>query len=179
MAERDAGVDDANLDTTLANESAEPDVGVLAGILTDGLIGALGGFVGTAIMTVVFLVGASVGAFDMTSFATTAELVGLNAVLGEGMLQAAGYVIFLGGGMTTWPLLFASIGEYLPGETYAKSGLAYGFVLWTGFVLAFNAGYAGTALVLYAVVSLVAHLVYGFAMGSVFDYLGDRPETLV
>jgi hypothetical protein len=179
MAEGDTGMDDANLDTTLANESAEPDAGVLAGIITDGLIGALGGFVGTAIMTVVFLVGASVGGFDMTSFGTTAELVGLDAILGEGMVLAAGYIIFLGGGMTTWPLLFASIGEYLPGETYAKSGITYGFVLWTGFVLAFNAGYSGTGLVLYIIVSLVAHLVYGFSMGSVFDYLGDRPDTLV
>jgi hypothetical protein len=179
MARGDSGVDDAKVDTTLANEGAEPDVGVLAGILTDGLIGALGGFVGTSLMTVVLLVGASIGAFEMSSFGTTAELIGLDAVLGSEMVLAAGYVVFLGGGMTTWPLLFASIGSYLPGERYATAGLAYGFVLWTGFVLAFNVGYSGLSLALYVVISLVAHLVYGFAMGSVFDYLGDRPETLV
>jgi hypothetical protein len=95
------------------------------------------------------------------------------------MLLAAGYVIFLGGGMTTWPLLFASVGRYLPGDTYATAGITYGFVLWTGFVLAFFANYSGLSLALYVVISLVAHLVYGFAMGSVFDYLGDRPDTLV
>jgi hypothetical protein len=81
--------------------------------------------------------------------------------------------------MTTWPLLFASIGEYLPGETYAKSGLAYGFVLWTGFVLAFYAGYTGTALAIYLVATLVGHVGYGFALGAIFDYLGGREETLV
>jgi hypothetical protein len=178
MADPDT-VEDANLDTTIANEAAEPEVGVLAGILADGLIGALGGFVGTAIMTVVLLVGAAVGAFEMASFSTTAELIGLDAVLGPDVLLAAGYLIFLGGGMTTWPLLFASLKDYLPGETYAKSGLAYGFVLWTGFVLAFNTGYPGATLALYAAVTLLAHLAYGFGMGSVFDYLGERPETLV
>jgi hypothetical protein len=179
MAQGDSGVEDANVDTTLANESAEPDIGTLAGIVADGLVGALGGFVGTAMMTVVFLVGASLGGFEMSSFGTTAELIGLDAILGPEALLAAGYVIFLGGGMTTWPLLFASIGRYLPGDDFATAGLAYGFVLWTGFVLAFNVGYSGTSLALYVVVSLVAHLMYGFAMGSVFDYLGDRPDTLV
>jgi hypothetical protein len=179
MSQSDTGVDDANMDTTLANEHPEPNVDVLAGILADGLVGALGGFVGTSLMTVVFLVGASLGGFEMSSFGTTAELIGLDAVLGPEMVLAAGYVIFLGGGMTTWPLLFASIGRYLPGDDYATAGLTYGFVLWTGFVLAFNVGYSGTALAVYVVLSLVAHLVYGFSMGSVFDYLGDRPETLV
>jgi hypothetical protein len=160
MAQGDSGVEDANVDTTLANESAEPDIGTLAGIVTDGLVGALGGF-------------------EMGSLGTTAELIGLDAALGPEALLAAGYVIFLGGGMTTWPLLFASIGRYLPGDSYATAGLTFGFVLWTGFVLAFNVGYSGTSLVLYVLVSLVAHLLYGFAMGSVFDYLGDRPDTLV
>ncbi|MFB6205860.1 MAG: DUF6789 family protein [Haloglomus sp.] len=179
MSQGDNGVDDANMDTTLANESAEPNMDVLAGILADGLVGALGGFVGSSLMTVVLLVGASVGGFEMSSFGTTAELIGLDAILGPDMVLAAGYIIFLGGGMTTWPLLFASIGRYLPGDDYATAGLAYGFVLWTGFVLAFNVGYSGVSLALYVLVTFIAHLVYGFAMGSVFDYLGDRPDTLV
>jgi hypothetical protein len=179
MSQGDGGLEDANVDTTLANESPEPNVEVLAGILADGLVGALGGFVGTSLMTVVLLVGASLGGFEMSSFGTTAELIGLDAILGPDMVLAAGYVIFLGGGMTTWPLLFASIGRYLPGEKFATAGIAYGFVLWTGFVLAFNVGYSGLALALYVVITLVAHLVYGFSMGSVFDYLSDRPRTLV
>ncbi|MFB6142489.1 MAG: DUF6789 family protein [Halorientalis sp.] len=83
--------------------------------------------------------------------------------------------------MVTWPLLFASIGSYLPGDTFALKGIPYGFVLWTGFVLAFSEGVGGgtTTLALYAVLTLIAHFAYGFTLGSVFDYLSDRPETLV
>jgi hypothetical protein len=34
-------------------------------------------------------------------------------------------------------------------------------------------------MVLYLVITLGAHFSYGFTLGAVFDYLGDRPETLV
>lgn len=164
----------------LSEEVAEPDFDHLAGILADGFIGAVGGLVGTAVMTVVLIGASSVGAFQMTAFATLADLTGLEAVFPANRL-AVGYLLFLAGGMVTWPLLFASIGSYLPGETFALKGLPYGFVLWTGFVLAFAQGISGmgTTLVLYAVLTLVAHLAYGFSLGSVFDYLSDRPDTLV
>jgi hypothetical protein len=83
--------------------------------------------------------------------------------------------------MITWPLLFASIGRYLPGDTFALQGLPFGFVLWTGFVLAFVEGVPGDtfSLALYAVLTLIAHFAYGFTLGAVFDYLSDRPDTLV
>jgi len=168
---------DQEFDAALEEASDQPTS--MQAIVADGVVGAIGGFTGTAIMTVVLLVASTVGGFDMNSFATLAELVGADAILGEEMTVAVGYFIFLGGGMTTWPLLFASIGRYLPGEKFATAGIAYGFVLWTGFVLAFNVGYSGLALALYVVITLVAHLVYGFALGSVFDYLSKRTETLV
>lgn len=160
-------------------EVAEPDFDNLAGIVTDGLIGAVGGLVGTAAMTVGLFIAASLGAFEMASFRILAELTGLAVVVPIDPL-ALGYLIFLAGGMVTWPLLFASIGSYLPGRRFATKGLPYGFVLWTGFVLAFADGVGGGfTLGLYAVLTLIAHLAYGFTLGSVFDYLSDRPETLV
>jgi len=164
----------------LGSEVAEPDFDHFAGILTDGLIGAVGGLVGTAAMTVGLFIASALNAFDMATFALLAELTGLGAVVPISPL-ALGYLIFLAGGMVTWPLLFASIGSYLPGEKFATKGLPYGFVLWTGFVLAFSEGIAAglPTLVLYAVLTLVAHLAYGFSLGSVFDYLSDRPDTLV
>ena len=176
MTESDTG---EAVDSGIATTETEPELGTLAGIVTDGIIGAVGGFAGTALMTVVFLVASTLGGFDLASFATTAELVGAEAVFGADLLVPIGYVIFLGGGMTTWPLLFASLGEYLPGETYAKRGLVYGFVLWSGFALAFYGGYTGLGLVVYVLTTLLGHLGYGFALGSVFDYLGGRSETLV
>jgi hypothetical protein len=167
------------VDSGIATTDMDSELETFAGIVTDGIIGAVGGFAGTALMTVVFLVASTLGGFDLQSFASTAELVGIGAVLGPDLLVPAGYIIFLGGGMTTWPLLFASLGEYLPGHNYARKGLFYGFVLWTGFVLAFYAGYTGFALGVYVVASLAGHLGYGFALGAIFDYLGGRAETLV
>lgn len=181
MASSDTPTDTSEeLPSDVDADVADPDFDHLAGIVVDGLVGALGGLVGTAAMSVVLFIASALGAFDVGSFAVLAELTGLGAVLPVSPL-ALGYLIFLGGGMVTWPLLFASIGTYLPGRDFATKGLPYGFVLWTGFVLAFSEGIAPGAvtLALYAALTLVAHLAYGFALGSVFDYLSDRPETLV
>ncbi|USZ69830.1 hypothetical protein NGM10_17185 (plasmid) [Halorussus salilacus] len=163
---------------TETEETAEPDFDHLTGIVTDGLIGAVGGLVGTGALTVGLLIASSLGAFELKSFATLAELTGLN-VLFESNPAAVGYVLFLLTGMVMWPLLFASIGSYLPGEKFATKGIPYGFVLWTGFAPAFYEGYTGLALGLYLVLTLGAHFSYGFTLGAVFDYLGNRPETLV
>ncbi|WP_336136819.1 DUF6789 family protein [Natronomonas amylolytica] len=150
----------------------------MTGIVFDGIIGAAAGAVGTAAMTVVLFVAASLGAFDMSSLSMVVELTGIAAVVPSNP-TAVGYVLFLAGGMVTWPLLFASVGRYLPGGSYAKQGAFFGFVLWTGFVLAFYDGYTGLALPLYVVFTFIAHLVYGFSLGAVFDYLGGREEPLV
>ncbi|WP_227356957.1 DUF6789 family protein [Haladaptatus salinisoli] len=166
------------VDVDVGEEAAEPDFDTLTGIVVDGLIGAVGGLVGTAAMTAVLLVAATIGAFDLNSFTTLAELTGTDVLL-PGNPAAVGYLIFLAGGMVTWPLLFASIGSYLPGEKYATKGVPYGFVLWTGFSLAFYEGYVGTSLVLYLLLTLLGHFAYGFALGAVFDYLSKRPTTLV
>ena len=157
---------------------AEPDFDHLTGILVDGLIGAVGGLVGTAALTVGLFVAASLGAFDMNAFGTLTELTGFNDLFAVNA-TALGYVLFLLGGMVMWPLLFASAGAYLPGEKYATKGIPFGFVLWTGFAPAFYEGYTGLTLVLYLLLTLGAHFSYGFTLGAVFDYLGDRPETLV
>lgn len=159
-------------------EPAEPDFDHFTGIITDGIIGAVGGAVGTAALTVGLLVAQSIGAFEIAAFDTLTELTGL-AFLLPGHPTAIGYLLFLAGGMFTWPLLFASIGSYLPGDNFAIRGIPYGFVLWTGFVMAFHTGQTGISLVLYAVLTLLAHVFYGFTLGSVYDYLGNRPTTLV
>ncbi|WP_458209381.1 DUF6789 family protein [Haladaptatus sp. NG-SE-30] len=166
------------VDVDVSEEVAEPDFDSLTGIVVDGLIGAVGGLVGTAVMTAVLLVAASIGAFDLNSFVVLADLTGAGALYPANP-AAIGYLVFLAGGMITWPLLFASIGSYLPGEKYATKGIPYGFVLWTGFSLAFYGDYTGILLVLYLLLTLLSHFAYGFALGAVFDYLSNRPTTLV
>lgn len=159
-------------------EGADPDFDHLAGIVTDGLIGAVGGLVGTAALTVGLFVASTVGAFEFEAFSEIAQIVALDVVF-PANAPAVGFLMFLAGGMVTWPLLFAATGAYLPGRTYALKGLPYGAVLWTGFAMAFYTSQSGIALVLYLVLTFVAHLAYGFTLGAVFDYLGNRPETLV
>jgi hypothetical protein len=148
----------------------------LAGILADGVVGAAGGLVGTALMTVVFLVAEGVGAFNRDSFADLTRLVGL-----EGVVPAvtAGYILFLLGGMVPFPLLFASLAEFLPGTRMPVEGIFFGTALWTGFAMAFYDGFTGTTLVLYLGLTLLAHWVYGVSLGLVFEYLSTRPDTLV
>jgi len=181
MADNDSQVSTSEeLNAEVGSEVAEPDFDHFAGIVTDGLIGAVGGLVGTAAMSVGLFIASSLGVFRMSSFAALSDLTGLDLIF-PGNALAVGYLIFLAGGMVTWPLLFASIGSYLPGSRFALKGLPYGFVLWTGFVLAFVEGVPGDglSLALYAILTLIAHLAYGFSLGSVFDYLSDRPDTLV
>jgi hypothetical protein len=172
MAETDT--DAVEVETT---ETA-PDFDRLFGVVTDGLIGALGGLVGTVVLTVGLLIGSSIGAFDRGAFTVVAELAGAT-ILFDSNLAAIGYIVFLLGGMTVWPLLLASIGSYLPGDRFALKGITFGFVLWTGFAPSFYTGQAGLLLVAYLVITFFAHVFYGFTLGAVFDYFSNRPDTLV
>lgn len=168
--------DDVDLDV----ESGEvaPDFDRLFGVVTDGIVGALGGLVGTVVLTVGLLVAESFGAFDMGAFAIIAELAGAT-LLFESNLPSVGYLIFLLGGMTVWPLLLASIGMYLPGDRFALKGIPLGVIIWTGFAPAFYSGQSGLLLAVYAVVTFFAHVFYGFTLGAVLDYFTNRPDTLV
>jgi len=148
----------------------------LGGIIADGVVGAAGGLVGTAMMTVVFLIAQSLGAFNLTDFAILTELLGLGGYVPAVLF---GFFMFLGGGMFPWPLLFASLKAYLPGESSPISGAFFGAAMWTGFVLAFYTGQSGLELALYVVLTLVAHVVYGMGLGAVFDYFENRPDSIV
>lgn len=161
-------------DTEMLTEIEEFDS--VVGIVADGVVGAAGGLVGTALMTVVLLVAESVGVFSRESFAQLAGMVGLGELLPP---VAIGYLVFLVGGMVPWPLLFASLKEYLPGSRDPIKGVFFATIIWTGFVLAFYTGFTGLALVGYVLFTLVAHWVYGFGLGAVFEYLSTRPDTLV
>ncbi|MFQ3320094.1 MAG: hypothetical protein ACI80F_002170 [Natronomonas sp.] len=168
----------ASSDSEVGTFETSDDRSEMVNIVFDGIIGAVSGAVGVASMTVVLLVAASLGGFEMSSLAMVVELTGIGQ-LAPTHTVALGYLLFLAGGMVTWPLLFASIGRYLPGETNARQGAFFGFILWSGFVLAFYTGYTGAELAVYVVFTLIAHLVYGFCLGAVIEYLGGREEPIV
>lgn len=174
MEDTTSGIEEPTEDVDSVTESEEFDS--LGGILADGVVGAAGGLVGTAMMSVVFLIAQSLGVFTLTDFAILTQLVGLEGYVPEVLF---GYVMFLGGGMFPWPLLFASLKAYLPGESSPVSGAFFGGAMWTGFVLAFYTDQTGLGLALYAVLTLIAHVVYGFGLGAVFDYFATRPNSIV
>lgn len=175
MADTTSGGDTSpGVEEPTAGEEEEFDR--LFGIVADGIIGAAGGLVGTAAMTGVLFIAGQAGAFEFEAFASLTQPIGLDAV---GPPVTIGYLIFLANGMVPWPLLFASIKEYLPGGRDPVRGVVFGTILWTGFVFAFFRGFTGTTLVVYLVLTLVAHWVYGFSLGRVFEYLATRPDSLV
>lgn len=163
-----------HVDDVTGEEEEEFDS--LVGIVGDGVVGAAGGLVGVALMTMVLLIAESVGAFSREGFALLTEMVGL-----EGYVPPVlgGYVLFVLAGMFPWPLLYASLKEYLPGRSDPVKGAFFGAAIWTGFVMAFHTGQTGTALGLYVVLTLLAHVVYGVGLGLVFNYLATRPDSIV
>jgi hypothetical protein len=168
----------ASDDSASAYAPADRSGDSMMSIVFDGVIGAVAGAVGVAGMTMVLLVAETLDGFQMESLAMLGEMTGIQAIAPQ-YATRIGYLLFLAGGMVTWPLLFASLGHYLPGETNPRQGVFLGFVLWTGFVLAFYTGYAGAELLVYVVATLIAHLVYGFCLGAVLEYFGNRSEPIV
>lgn len=158
-----------------ATEDGE-EFDTLIGIVGDGVVGAAGGLAGTAALTVGLLIAESFGAFSRDSFALLTEMVGLEEYVPPILF---GYLLFLAGGMIPWPLLFASLKEYLPGRSDPVKGAFFGAAIWTGFVLAFYTGQTGTALALYVVLTFMAHVFYGLSLGAVFNYFMTRPDSIV
>jgi len=119
----------------------------------------VGGVVGTALMTAAFAGTNEVYGPDLSVYATLADLAGVATG------NAVGFAMFVGAGAVAWPLLFASLGPYLPGESSVVRGLVFAVSLWMGFLAGFAADYAGTDLVVFVVFSGVTHLVYGALLG--------------
>jgi cytochrome c oxidase subunit 1 len=143
----------------------------LSGVGRDVVVGAVSGLVGVVLMTAVLYVGDVFGVFRLTAFAELAELVGITGS------PLVGYLLFVGGGMTTWALLFVTFADFLPGEPLVRTGLVFAVVMLPGFFVAFYRGQSGVALVGYVLVSFVAHLAYGAGLGLTFKTLGGRLET--
>ncbi|MFC6953184.1 DUF6789 family protein [Halorubellus litoreus] len=133
--------------------------------------GIAGGIVGTMLMTgVLFIVNATLTP-GIDVFGTLAELAGV------GDAPAVGLALFFGAGMFAWPLLFVTLGAYLPGATRPQQGIVFAAVLWTGFITAFYTRYAGFDLLVFVVFSIVTHLAYGWVLGFVSARLTGQYEA--
>lgn len=127
-----------------------------------------GGVVGTAVLSVLMI---------MLRFQTRGEVGIFKAIarfVGVPDRIVIGFVLFAVAGVLLWPLLFVVLEPYIPfGPDPADRGMVLAGVLWIAFVLT-SWGKIGWPIVLvYAVATLIAHLAYGFALGSVYAYLRE------
>lgn len=133
--------------------------------------GVAGGIVGTMLMTgVLFIVNATLTP-QLDVFGAVAELAGVPGS------PALGLALFFGAGMFAWPLLFVTLGQYLPGGTRPRQGMVFAAVLWIGFVTAFSSRYTGMDLLVFIAFSIITHLTYGFVLGFVSARLTGQYEA--
>lgn len=134
-----------------------------------------GGFVGMVLMLPV-LVGLPL-VFDLFRTEPIANFAPFITYFGIEPSLALGVGLFVIGGTTILPLVFVVVGSFLPPEQprYAR-GVTFATIFWLGFVLAFWPGGDGLTVSLFVVVSLLAHWVYGAALGSVLSRTTGIPQ---
>jgi hypothetical protein len=148
-------------------------------LVTGGIVGAIGGGAGTLVDSVVIYIAILLGAFDPAQFGEMASLAGIaDPIIGVGE-PVLGYLIFVGGGMTTWPFLFAALHQYLPGWRMAVSGITFAAIGWSGFAIAFYGGETGIHLLLFIVLTFIGQCLYGFVLGLVFEYAEPRVDVAI
>ncbi|WP_101295484.1 DUF6789 family protein [Halegenticoccus soli] len=131
-----------------------------------------GGVAGISLMSVLLLLLEVETREAIGLFAAVARFVGMPGNL------FLGFVIFLLAGAVAWPLLFLALEDYLPGgPDPATRGMAFASILWIAFVVAGRGDISGALFVVYAGLTLVAHLAYGFTLGAVYARLSSGDES--
>jgi hypothetical protein len=142
----------------------------------DETLGAMAaGAIGTAVIVVVLLATEARSGFGAHVFRILSALVGSTGVV-------VGFVLFVAGGVIAWPLLYTTLGQYLPG-TGPTQGMVFAFVLWLGFAPGFSGGTVeaaaptftdgGGQALIYLLVTLFAHLAYGAILGGGYERFAD------
>lgn len=136
----------------------------------------IGGLVGTILMTGAFAVVNVLYGPDLGVYQTLADLAGVATT------RTVGLALFVGAGVIAWPLMFATLGPYLPGEAPVARGVVFGMTLWLGFLTGFAPDYSGLDLAVFVAFSGAAHLVYGALLGVVGSWFAGggappRPEV--
>lgn len=105
------------------------------------------------------------------------EFASFGIYLGLEPSVTTGIVLFILGGTTVLPLLFLVAGSFLPPEKprYLR-GATYATVFWIGFLIAFWPGGGVLTVVLFIVISLVSHWIYGTTIGYVLHATVGVPQ---
>ena len=170
--------DAATEDETLPIEQTAVESPELPITLRIVLAGMGGGFVGMILMLPVL-----VGVPELLNLFRTepiVEFANIGAYVGLEPTLALGVALFVVGGTTILPLMFVVVGAFLPPrEPRYLRGATFATLFWTGFVLAFWPGGDTLTIALFLGVSLVAHWVYGSALGFVLDSTTGIPQHRV
>ncbi len=131
-----------------------------------------GGVAGTAILSLLMILTevqtrSQIGIFDVI-----ARFVGLPGHV------VIGFILFVAAGVFAWPLLFIALEPYIPrGPDPAARGIVLAFGLWVVFVITGRGTIGWPLIIVYAALTLLAHLAYGFTLGAVYAYLrGPSPR---
>lgn len=128
------------------------------------------GFVGTVAMSPILAGAWLLGIISPGAFESLSAIVGLGSSLPVGVF------IFVGGGMTTLPLLFVALAMFMPGRTTTQKGMVFACIVWSGWSIAFFTGQSGLMLVAFLVVGLLSHVVYGGVLGALYGRFASFPE---
>ncbi|MFC6961259.1 DUF6789 family protein [Halocatena marina] len=128
-----------------------------------------GGIAGTAILSLLMILLEVQTRSQVHIFDAIARFVGLpNNIL-------IGFVLFVAAGVFAWPLLFIALEPYIPrGPDPAARGIVFAFVLWLAFVIAGRGSIGWPLIIVYAGLTLLAHLAYGFTLGAVYASLREE-----
>ena len=125
-----------------------------------------GGVVGTLVLGFFLLVLDTQARGALSVAGVVARFLGIP---GRPVLAVALFVALAAVG---WPALFVAVEEYLPfGPDPAARGVVFAAVIGVVFVVVGRGTIGGPILVLYVGFAMLAHLAYGFALGSVYGRL--------
>lgn len=165
-------------DSTSLSTGEEPVALEEAGILiTLRVIAvAMGGGLAGMLLMLPLLAGIPI-AFDLFRTESIVEFAQFGLYLGLEPSLTTGIVLFILGGTTVLPLLFLIAGAFLPPEEprYLR-GATFATIIWIGFLIAFWPGGGVLTVVLFFVISLVSHWIYGTTLGYVLHSTIGVPQ---
>jgi hypothetical protein len=128
-----------------------------------------GGVVGTAVLSLLMILLEVQTRSQIEIFHVIARFVGVPDHL------VIGFALFVAAGVFAWPLLFIALESYIPrGPDPAARGIVFAFVLWIAFAITGRGPIDWPIIIIYAGLTLLAHLAYGFSLGVVYGRLREE-----
>ncbi|WP_256686674.1 DUF6789 family protein [Halococcus qingdaonensis] len=125
-----------------------------------------GGLVGTVVLGGFLLVLDTQARGTLSVAAVVGRFLGID---GRPLIAIALFAVVT---VVVWPALFVAVEEYLPfGPDPAARAVAFAAVIGIVFVVVGRGSITGPILVIYVGFSVLAHLAYGFAFGSIYGRL--------